>query len=240
MNSPSWTSRSSASTAGASVPGYSLRCLDVANLSQRSPLLPAARTPHRAPAEAALAHRRRPRARRARAAPRPRLRRKRSAGRSTFGAASRKPESIMASRSPSTSCNTPPPSSTSTGSCGELEPRECHTRKCDDFGREVLNDLRGDSVVHGFRQHERRELDHTALLDLPGVDSFRELARRGQAEVRRNGPLEARPRPTSVFASRGGRNGRQAEVVAPAPVSGDRAECGEPCMPAVRARRRRS
>ena len=55
-----------------------------------------------------------------------------------------------------------------------------------------------------------------------------------EAEVSRNGSLEARPRPASVFAPRRGRDGGEAEVVAAAPVAGDRAERGEPRMPAVR------
>ena len=56
-------------------------CLDVSHLSQRSPLLPAGKTPPRARGAAAPGLRGPPRARLARAAPRPRLLRTRSGGR---------------------------------------------------------------------------------------------------------------------------------------------------------------
>ena len=98
----------------------------------------------------------------------------------------------------------------------------------------MLDDLRGNRVVRRLRQQERRELDDTALVDPPSVNPLGELARRGHAEVRRNGPLEARPRAAPIFAPRRGRDSRQAQVVAAAPVSGDRTERRKACVPPIR------
>ena len=45
---------------------------------------------------------------------------------------------------------------------GQSDTRERNNLQC-----EALDDLRGDRIVRRFREDDRRELDHAALLDLP-------------------------------------------------------------------------
>src|SRR4051812_25521920 len=98
---------------------------------------------------------------------------------------------------------------------------------------ETLDDLRRDGVVRGFGEDDGRELDHTALFDPAGVDGFGQLARGRETEVGRHHALQGGTWAAAVFATCAGRNGGEAEVVPPTPVAGDRAERGEAGVPTV-------
>ena len=66
------------------------------------------------------------------------------------------------------------------------------------------------------------------------VDRLGQLARRSRPEVRWNGVLERRLRAAAVLAARRGHQRGETDVVAAAPVAGDRPERGEAGVPSVR------
>ena len=65
------------------------------------------------------------------------------------------------------------------------------------------------------------------------MDRLRELARRLEAEVRRNGVLEGCARAATVLAARRGEHRGQPQVVAAAPVARDLSKGGETRMSSV-------
>ncbi len=97
-----------------------------------------------------------------------------------------------------------------------------------------VDDARRDRVGRRLGEHERCELDDAPLRDRARVHGLRQLERRPQTEVRGHGALERRVRAAPVLAAGRGHHRRQADVVAAAPVAGDRAERGEAGLPAVR------
>src|SRR5262249_42200615 len=79
----------------------------------------------------------------------------------------------------------------------------------------------GDAVRRRLHEHDGGELDEPARGDRPGVHGLRELKRRLEAEVARDGALERRALAPSVLAPGGRVHGRLAEVPAAAPVARD-------------------
>src|ERR687888_1238787 len=116
----------------------------------------------------------------------------------------------------------------------ELEPLERDVRESGHLGGYAGDDLGGHGVVVGLREDDRRKLGDPAQRDLLAVDRLRERGRGLEAEVRGHRLLERRLRPAAVLAARGRGHRRQADVVAAAPVPGDRAERGEAGVPPVR------
>src|SRR6185312_369160 len=91
-----------------------------------------------------------------------------------------------------------------------------------------------DRVVGGLREHDRRELDHAALRDLPEVERLGELARCLEPEVGGNSVFEARTRSAPVLAAGSSVHRGEAEVLPSAPVAGDLAERRKAGVPSVR------
>src|SRR5581483_8275622 len=104
----------------------------------------------------------------------------------------------------------------------------------DDLVGEAVDDRRGDRILSGLREHERRQLEYTPLRDQLAVHRLGELLRRAQAEVARDEPLEARLRAAPVLAPGRGEDGGEADVAPAAPVAGDRAERRKPRVAPVR------
>ena len=98
----------------------------------------------------------------------------------------------------------------------------------------AIDDSARDRIVTRLRKHERRQLHNASLRDAPEMERLRELARRGEAEVRRHGALERRRRPAAVLAPRSHGDGLEPDVVAATPVAGDRAEREEARVTPVR------
>ena len=118
---------------------------------------------------------------------------------------------------------------------GQVEALERDARERDHLGREAIDDLGRDRIARRLGVDQRSELDHRALRDLAAVHRLRQLRRRAQAVVRRDRVLERGARPAAVLAARRGGDGREPDVVAAAPVAGDRAERGKPHLAAVPA-----
>ena len=127
----------------------------------------------------------------------------------------------------------PPPSRTSTGSCVSSSRSSATRASATTSSARRWTICGGDLVSPGFRENDTRQLAEPLLRDPAVVDRLRQLGRRREPEVRRDGLLERRLLAASVLAAGRGRDRRQADVVAAAPVAGDRAERREARMPAV-------
>src|SRR5262245_58505369 len=115
----------------------------------------------------------------------------------------------------------------------KLQPGQSCAYERDDLERQPLDDLGGDGVVLGGFEDERRQLDDAPARDLAEVHRLGELERRRQPEVRWHRSLEHRLRAAAGLAPRGGVHRRHADVAAAAPVAGDLAERREADLPAV-------
>src|SRR5262249_41314329 len=100
--------------------------------------------------------------------------------------------------------------------------------------RETIDDAPGHRIAIRLGEHERRQLDDTALVDPAEVDRLGQLTGRRQAEMPRYRMLQHRGRATAVLAPGSRGDGRHPDIVATTPIARDRAQREKPCMPPVR------
>ena len=106
----------------------------------------------------------------------------------------------------------------------QLEALQRNASQRDDLRGEPIDDLCGNRVVGSLRKDNRSELDDAGLLYLLPMDRLRKLLGSRETEVPRDGLFQARLRPATVLAARGGNYSGEPDVIAASPVAGDRAE----------------
>ena len=149
----------------------------------------------------------------------------------------RAPASIAPSRRPSPARNSPPPSSTSTAAPPSSSRSIAARTSATHLGARAA---RRSPAATGVGRGRRRTRAAAARRSAAAATRPRWIASASspgvaEPEVRRHGALERGPRPAAVLAARRRRQRGEPDVVAAAPVAGDRAERGEAHVAAVGA-----